>query len=118
MSGVRDAVADYLMIRRALGFKLADHEWVLASFVSFLEQAGAATITTELALAWACDTRGSEGWKAARLSMIRGFAVHLRTIDTATEIPPAGLLLYRKRYAIPYLYSVATSTGCSRRPRR
>jgi integrase/recombinase XerD len=105
MSALRRAVADYLTVRRALGYKLADHEWALESFVSFLERAGTATITTELALAWACDTRGSEGWKAARLSMVRGFAVYLRTIDPATEIPPTGLLLHRKRYAIPYLYS-------------
>jgi integrase/recombinase XerD len=105
MTTLRDAVADYLTIRRALGYKLREHERALASFVSFLEQAGAATITTELALAWASDTRGSEGWKAARLSMVRGFAVYLRTIDPATEIPPTGLLLHRKRYAIPYLYS-------------
>jgi integrase len=105
MTVLSDAVADYLAIRRALGFKLREHEWALESFVSFLEQAGASTITTELALAWASDTRGSEGWKAARLSMVRGFAVYLRTIDPATEIPPTGLLLHRKRYAIPYLYS-------------
>jgi integrase/recombinase XerD len=105
MTALRDAVADYLTIRRALGFKLREHEWALASFALFLERAGASTITTALALAWASDTRGSEGWKAARLSMLRGFAVYLRTIDPATEIPPTGLLLHRKRYAIPYLYS-------------
>ncbi len=29
----------------------------------------------------------------------------MRTIDPATEIPPTGLLLHRKRYAIPYLYT-------------
>jgi integrase/recombinase XerD len=105
MTALRDAVADYLTIRRALGYKLREHERALASFVSFLEDAGASTITTELALRWACDTGGTEGWKAARLSMVRGFAVYLRTIDPATEIPPTGLLLHRKRYAIPYLYS-------------
>jgi integrase/recombinase XerD len=105
MTVMRDAVADYLMIRRALGFKLREHEWALESFVSFLERTGASTITTELALAWASDTRGTEGWKAARLSMVRGFAVYLRTIDPATEVPPTGLLLHRKRYAIPYLFS-------------
>jgi integrase len=105
MTALRDAVADYLTIRRALGFKLREHEWALKSFVLFLEQAGASTITTELALGWASDTRGTEGWKAARLSMVRGFAVYLRAIDPAAEIPPTGLLLHRKRYAIPYLYS-------------
>jgi integrase len=105
MTALRDALADYLTIRRALGYKLREHEWALASFVSFLEHAGASTITTELALRWACDTRGTEGWKAARLSMVRGFAIHVRTIDPATEVPPAGLLLHRKHYAIPYLYT-------------
>jgi len=102
---LRDAVVDNLTTRRALGFKLREHEWALESFVSFLERAGASTITTELALQWACDTRGTEGWKAARLSMVTGFAVYLRTIEPATDIPPTGLLLHRKRYAIPYLYT-------------
>lgn len=107
MSAVRDAVGDYLATRRALGFKLADHEWMLESLASHLEQADASTLTTELALAWATTTRGTESWKAARLSVVRGFARYLRTIDPATEIPPTGVLIARKRYAIPYLYSDA-----------
>ena len=102
---MHEAVADYLTIRRALGYKLIEHERQLYGFASFLEHAGALTITTELALKWASRTQGTEGWKAARLSMVRGLAVYLRTIDPATEIPPTGLLLHRKRYAIPYLYS-------------
>ena len=31
--------------------------------------------------------------------------MHVRTIDPATKIPPTGLLLHRKHYAIPYIYS-------------
>ena len=114
MSGLRDALADYLTIRRALGYKLREHEWALESFVSFLERTGASTITTELALQWACDTRGTEGWKAARLSMVRGFAVHVCTIDPATEVPPTGLLLHRKHYAIPYLYTAERDRSAAR----
>jgi integrase/recombinase XerD len=105
MTDLHQAVTDYLTIRRALGYKLVEHERQLHGFVSFLEHAGASTITTELALKWASITLGTEGWKAARLSIVRGFAVYLRTIDPATEIPPTGLLLHRKKYAIPYLYS-------------
>jgi len=105
MTVLPDAVADYLTIRRALGYKLVEHQRLLADFAAFVEQAGAATITTELALAWAVRCRGTEGWKAARLSVVRGFAGYLRTIDPASEIPPIGLLVHRKRYAIPYLYS-------------
>lgn len=105
MTVLRDAVADYLTIRRALGFKLVEHERLLGDFAGFLEQAGAATITTELALTWASRTRGTEGWKAARLSVVRGFAGYMRTLDPANEIPPTGILIARKHYAVPYLYS-------------
>jgi integrase len=107
MTAVRDAVADYLTIRRALGFKLVEHERLLGNLAAFLEQTGADTLTTELAVAWAARTRGTEGWKAARLSVARGFASYLRTIDVAAEVPPTGLFLHRKRYAVPYLYSEA-----------
>lgn len=105
MTVLRDAVADYLTIRRALGFKLVEHQRLLGDFAGFLEQAGADTITTELALAWAVRCRGTEGWRAARLSVIRGFAGYMRSIDPATEIPPTGILIARKHYAVPYLYS-------------
>jgi integrase/recombinase XerD len=105
MTILRDAVADYLTIRRALGFKLVEHQRLLRDFAGFLEQAGADTITTELAVAWAVRCRGTEGWKAARLSVIRGFAGYMRSLDPATEIPPTGILIARKHYAVPYLYS-------------
>jgi integrase/recombinase XerD len=105
MIAFRDAIADYLTIRRTLGFKLVEHERLLKDLAAFLERAGASTITTELALAWASRTRGTQGWKAARLSVVRSFAGYLHTIDPATEVPPTGLLLHRKRYAIPYVYS-------------
>jgi integrase len=105
MIAMRDAVADYLGIRRALGFKLVEHERLLRDLVVFLEQAGAGALTTALAVVWATRTHGTEGWKAARLSIVRGFAVYLRTIDGSTEVPPIGLFLHRKHYAVPYLYS-------------
>ena len=105
MTAFRDALGDYLSMRRALGYKLEAHEGMLRLFVAFLEQAGAMTLTTDLALRWAADTSGSANRKAARLSMVRGFAAYLSTIDPATEIPPTGILIARKRYAIPYPYS-------------
>jgi hypothetical protein len=40
MTGLQEAVSDYLTIRRALGFKLAEHQRLLPQFASFLQQAG------------------------------------------------------------------------------
>lgn len=108
MTGIRQAIDDYLAVRRALGYKLEDHGWLLASFASFLEAAGAATVTTSLALDWATQPSAClPSWHAARLRVVRGFARHLRALDPATEVPPAGLLAGRNRRAVPYLYSEA-----------
>src|SRR4029079_18239613 len=50
MSGLRGAVADYLTIRRALGFRLVGAGRLLEQFVGFTEAAGTDTVTTQLAL--------------------------------------------------------------------
>jgi integrase/recombinase XerD len=92
MSDMRRHLEDYLRLRRALGFKLEFPGMVLPSLVSYLETAGAATITAELAIAWAGLPRGvlPINW-AHRLGAARGFARYLQTIDPAAEIPPAGI---------------------------
>lgn len=40
-----------------------------------------------------------------RLSVVRGFAAYVHTLDPASEVPPADLLPHRPRRANPYLYS-------------
>jgi integrase len=107
MSALREALAGYLAVRRSLGYKLARPEKLLAQFIACLEDAGAATVTTELALAWATLPAGDANWHAQRLSVVRAFAAYLHTIDPAAEIPPAGLIPARPRRATPYLYSDA-----------
>jgi integrase len=111
MTGLCQALADYLAVRRSLGYKLARPEKLLGQFITYLEDAGAATVTTELALAWATLPGGDANWHAHRLSVVRGFATYLRTIDPAAEIPPAGLIPARPRRATPYLYSDADITA-------
>ena len=45
MSPLRQALAGYLAVRRALGYKLDRPEKLLGQFISYLEAAGATTIT-------------------------------------------------------------------------
>ena len=45
-----EALADYLRIRRRLGFEMPQDGRLLEGFVEFCEQAGAERITTQLAL--------------------------------------------------------------------
>jgi integrase len=107
MSPLRQALTGYLAVRRSLGYKLTRPEKLLTQFITYLEDAGAATITTDLAMAWATLPGGDANWHAHRLSVVRGFAAYLHTIDPAAQIPPAGLIPARPRRATPYLYSDA-----------
>jgi integrase/recombinase XerD len=50
---LRDALDEYLKVRRALGFKLKNPGGLLWRFVTYAEREGASSITTELALRWA-----------------------------------------------------------------
>ena len=53
MSRLSPAAADYLAVRRALGFKLEGYDRLLEDFLDCLERSGATTITVQAALAWA-----------------------------------------------------------------
>lgn len=105
MTDLRQALDDYLAIRRALGFKLQRVGQMLPGFVTYMEQAGAATITTELALAWAKQPAGGAAWWRIRLRAVRGFARHVQNADPCTEVPPGDLLPAPPTRATPYLYS-------------
>jgi integrase len=106
MTSLRKAVDEYLTMRRSLGFKLGNMGYNLRHFASFMEHQRATVITTELALRWAEEPQHVQPalW-AARLSYVRSFARYWSATDPRTEIPPLGLLPFRTRRAIPYIYS-------------
>jgi integrase/recombinase XerD len=106
MSDLRQALADYVAIRHALGFQLRGYDRLLDDLVEDLQRAGAPTLTTELAVAWATKPADAQPfrWKT-RLSVARGFARYLQTLDPAAQVPPSDLLAYRRARPAPYLYS-------------
>lgn len=108
MSPLRDALAQYVTVRRALGTRLAEPAGTLGQFVTFLDGEGASRITTALALQWAMTPQGVQRatW-ARRLSMVRGFATWLRARDPATEVPPRRLLPGRRRRPRPHIFTDA-----------
>jgi integrase len=106
MSTLRQALADYLAVRRVLGYKLVRTEKLLAQFLTYVEDRGEDHLTTNTALAWATlPPEADRSWASTRLSVVRRFAAHLRGIDPATEVPPVDLLPGRTCRATPYLYS-------------
>ena len=106
MKPLREAVEDYIALRRSLGFKLCRTAAGLRDFVAFLERKAASYITTELAMEWATQpTHHQPSDWAQRLGFVRVFARYWSPIDRRTEVPPAGLLPFRPKRARPYLYS-------------
>jgi integrase/recombinase XerD len=106
MKALRKTVVEYLELRRGLGFKLDRIETRLGQFLSFMDERRTSRITTDLALEFATqDPRLSPATVSERLSAVRGFARYRRGIDSATEIPPLGLLPKKQQPALPYIYS-------------
>jgi integrase/recombinase XerD len=108
MTSLREALTDYLALRRSLGFRLERDEKLLAQFIAWLEQQDKDIVTITDALAWVRLPDGaSPSWLRMRMRAARGFAAYLRTIDPVHQTPPPGLVGGHVRRAVPYLYSDA-----------
>jgi integrase len=106
MSSLRDALADYLQLRHRLGFTMPQDGRLLEGFVSYLEQAGAERITTDLALEWArLPGQAHPSYWRQRLSVARGFARHLAMLDPDSEVPSLDLLPANRPRIAPYIYT-------------
>ena len=106
MSTLREALQEYLALRRGLGFKMRDAGLVLPRFVAFVEERQALHITTRLALEWVQQAKTVQpAERARRLCFARGFARYRSATDPLTEVPSPELLPYRSTRARPYLYS-------------
>jgi integrase len=106
MNTLRQAVQEYLSLRRNLGFKLQEDGRALLDFAAFMQQRHASYITQALALDWAQQPVNVQPvhW-ARRLRFVRGFARYRSATDPRTQIPPQGLLPFHPKRARPYLYS-------------
>lgn len=104
MSTLRAELADYLAMRRALGFSLKRDEKLLAQFLDFLQEQHTDLVTVEAALAWASLPAGGPSWLGLRLSVVRAFARHLHTLNPLHQVPPPGLLPGRAQRMVPFLY--------------
>jgi integrase len=109
MSALSEAAEDYLRLRRSLGHNLAAAHWLLPSFVAYLDDIGAPTVTVHAALAWAQRPHDDPTSSVAsrRMTIARGFARHMAGIDGRTEIPPAGLIPGHQRWRPPFIYTPA-----------
>jgi integrase/recombinase XerD len=106
VNALSETAEEYLALRRSLGHDLAEAHRLLPRLVAYLDAVGAATVTVEAALAWAQQPDvdpGASVWPR-RMTIARGFARHMASIDARTEIPPLGLIPSRQRWRPPFIY--------------
>jgi integrase/recombinase XerD len=105
-AALRQGLADYLQVRRALGFRLATVGRLLGQFVDWLAAGDCPTVTAAAAVEWArLPAAASRDWHGIRYAAVRGFAVFLHAGDPSVQVPPAGLLRVGPCRVVPYLYS-------------
>lgn len=96
MTPLRQALADYLNMRRSLGYKLERPEKLLGQFIAYLEALGTGTVTVTAALAWArLPVNANSNWWSDRLSVVRQFALYLanrRPPHRGADARPAALV--------------------------
>jgi integrase len=107
MTTLRERLDEYLVMRRALGFQLAEVERQVGLFLTWLEARGQTqTFTIDDAVTWArLNPDAHPSWWATRLSLVRLFAAHLNATGVDVPIIPRGLLPARKPRAVPFIYS-------------
>lgn len=100
-------VADYIGLRRDLGYRSPSQERALRAFARYLDQAGhQGPIPLEASLDWTTSTASTDPCNPARrMAMVRGFLRHLSARDGATDVPPPGLLGPVGRRRPPHVYS-------------
>jgi integrase/recombinase XerD len=103
MKTLHQTLADYLAMRRNLGYKLRGDGVQLTNFVLSMQRRKTSHITTRLALEWAMKTPGRQASK--RLTMVREFAKYAAAFDGRTEVPAKNLLFSKTVRPRPYLYS-------------
>lgn len=106
-AALHDGLERYLALRGALGFAMRAEARLLRNFVGFVEARGLdGPIQVQVTIDWACSTAEhcGPGGQARRLSVARGFLVHLRAAEPDTQVPAAGLLPRAIRRT-PHIYS-------------
>lgn len=96
----------YLLMRRSMGYKLAQQGQLLMDFIKYFQRTGAPHLTSRLMLEWATLPVGANPtWWYARLGAVRPFAQYLQAFDPLTQVPEPSLLLDGNHRPPPYIFS-------------
>lgn len=97
-------VDSYLELRRATGFQMKVHQYLLHNFASYAEQRQETHVRTQTAIEWAGQAP-SERQRANRLGMVRVFARFARAEDARHEVPPERVFSVQRVMYTPFIFT-------------
>ena len=101
---LRQAVDEYLALRRACGYKLIVAGYYLRSFATFCEARSRHHVRADLVIEWA-GLASTSHQRAARLAAVSRFARHLRAEDGGHELPMPVYGSEHRPRPVPYSLS-------------
>jgi integrase len=101
---MNNAVAAYLALRHAAGFKMANAEYLLESFARFAAERNETHVRKQTAIDWAAQGE-SRACRNERLKAVCRFARHVCIEDDRHELPPANYFRCAQTRRMPYIYS-------------
>jgi integrase len=97
---------EYLGLRRSLGFKLIDAEYILRWFLAFMQREQTTHIKTEAVLRWVhASETVSLPVRSSRFAVVRKFAQYAHALDAEHEVPPYRLVTHKTERTAPHIYS-------------
>jgi integrase len=103
---LKQAVDDYLALRRSVGFIMNTHERLLRSFVSFADARDETHVVAKTAIEWA-RYGTSPAQQSRRLRVVVDFSRACRIEDVRHEVPSIEAIPRVKKQPrpVPYIYS-------------
>jgi integrase len=101
---LKQSVDEYLALRRALGFRLWNEEYMLHDFARWASDRGETHVRASTVIEWAAA--GRSPWRREqRLRTVALFARHARAADQSHEVPPIRVFGRRPIRRLPHIYT-------------
>ena len=101
---LKNAIDEYLAVRRAAGFELEVPAYLLQSFARFAAGRGETHVHTPSVVEWASGAP-SLSQRDHRLKTVLRFARYAHAEDERHEILPRDVFGYHKKRRVPFIYS-------------
>ena len=99
---LKNAIDEYLAMRRAAGFELEVPEYLLRSFARFAVSRKETYVRAQSVVEWASGAP-SLSQRDHRLKTVLRFARYARLEDERHEIPPKNIFGYRKKRVMSFI---------------